>query len=229
MRLFVVGGAGNAGRRTLVRDRAKLETQLEAPAPSRLRIVEGAAVDGLESAMTGHDAVINAAGNINDGASYAPLVRTIITEASRALGEGGRFWLFGGAAALDVPSSGQMTLELPQIPAIFKAHRTNYEVVRETGLDWSMLCPGPMIDAPDGKPTEGLRLAADVWPVARPVPEQFLPPALLALAFARAIPQMTIYYEDAAKVILDHLATDERFSCKRVGVALPLGEERQKG
>jgi uncharacterized protein len=35
--------------------------------------------------------------------------------------------------------------------------------------------------------------------------------------------EMTIAYEDAAEVILDHLAPNGRFSRKRVGVALSIG------
>jgi hypothetical protein len=48
-------------------------------------------------------------------------------------------------------------------------------------LDWSMLCPGPMIASENGKPTPNLRLAADEWPMARPTYTYVLP-VRLALA-----------------------------------------------
>ena len=91
-----------------------------------------------------------------------------------------------------------------------------------------MLCPGPMIGAPDGKPTEGLRLSEDQWPVERPTFTYFLPHLALSIAFRQKISEMTISYEDAAEVILDHLAPNGRFGRKRVGVALPIGLKRHK-
>jgi hypothetical protein len=85
-----------------------------------------------------------------------------------------------------------------------------------------------MIDAPDGKPTPGLRLSGDSWPVAAPALARVLPRIALSLAFRNAMPQMTIFYEDAASVILDHLDRNGPFSRKRVGVALPSGMKRTK-
>jgi hypothetical protein len=100
--------------------------------------------------------------------------------------------------------------------------------VRATELDWSMLCPGPMIHAPDGRPTEDLIVAAEVWPTARPLHTKVLPRIALSLAFKQAIPRMTIYYEDAASVILDNLEKNGPFRRKRVGIALPGGATRFK-
>jgi len=53
---------------------------------------------------------------------------------------------------------------------------------------------------------EDLRLSEDQWPVERPAFTYFLPRLALSLAFKQKIPEMTISYEDAAEVILDHLA-----------------------
>src|SRR5215471_10234520 len=87
-------------------------------------------------------------------------------------------------------------------------------------LDWSMLCPGPMIASENGKPTPNLRLAADEWPMARPTYTYVLPIRLaLALAFKQKVPELTITYEDDAEVILDNLSKGGRFSHRRVGVA----------
>jgi hypothetical protein len=55
-----------------------------------------------------------------------------------------------------------------------------------------------------------------------------LPRIALSLAFKQAIPRMTIYYEDAAKVILENLGRNGPFSRKRVGVALPHNQRRFK-
>lgn len=243
MKLFILGGTGNSGQRLVrmaldrshqvtafVRDREKLVSKLGGVASNGLKITTGAIDDSgaLAAGMSGHDAVINAAGNVNDGPSFTRLVRTAIGAAAEALGADGRLWLFGGAAVLDVPGTRVMTLDLPKIPPIYESHRINLEAVQATELDWSMLCPGPMIDAPDGKPTEDLRLSEDQWPVERPAFTYFLPRLALSLAFKQKIPEMTISYEDAAEVILDHLAPSGRFSKKRVGVALPIGLKRHK-
>lgn len=152
----------------------------------------------------------------------------IISATASAAGPGGRFWLFGGAALLDVPGANFTGIDLPGVPKMYEAHRANYDAVRATQLDWSMLCPGPMIDAPDGKATPDPVLSEDTWPVPRPAATHVLPRVATSLAFKQAMPRLTIHYEDAAKVILDHLEKNGRFARKRVGVALPRGQKRYK-
>jgi putative NADH-flavin reductase len=238
MKLFLLGATGNSGRRilklaiarghavtALVRDQNKFREVHGSNLPQALRVVAGG-IDGspqLAAAMTGHEVVINAAGYVTEGATFTALVRNAIDAAATALGEGGRFWQFGGAAVLDIPGTRMKGVDLPMVPKVYEAHRTNLGALERSRLDWSMLCPGPMIDAPDGKPTPGLRLSADEWPVKRPAYTHFIPQAALALAFKQAIPELTISYEDAATVILDHLAKNGPFSRRRVGVALPAG------
>jgi hypothetical protein len=121
-----------------------------------------------------------------------------------------------------------MTVDLPLIPKIFRAHKTNFELASKTKLDWSMLCPGPMTEAPDGKPHQGLRVSADIWPVPRPAITKILPAFATAIAFARRMPEMTITYEDAAEVVLGNLAPNGPYSKKRVGIALPVGMKGRK-
>jgi len=128
---------------------------------------------------------------VNDGPSFTRLVRTAIGAAAEALGADGRLWLFGGAAVLDVPGTRVMTLALPKIPPIYESHRINLEAVQATKLDWSMLCPGPMIDAPDGSPQ---KICASRGSMASRAPRFHVFPARLALslAFKQKIPEMTI-------------------------------------
>jgi putative NADH-flavin reductase len=238
MKVCILGASGKSGRRlvamalarghdvtAVVRDPVKLAGATQnnlviSPLPHFFG-------DALVGAMRGHDAVISAAGYISGATRYVELVSSVVGAAERALGEGGRFWLFGGAALLDVPGTSITTLDLPGVPKIYEPHRANFEKVGRTALDWSMLCPGPMIGAPDGMATENLIVSRDVWPVPRPAYTYLLPRVALSLAFKSAIPRMTIYYEDAAKVILDHLARNGPLSRKRVGVALS-GERRHK-
>jgi len=231
MNICILGASGRSGRRlvsaaidhghhvtAVLRDPAKLADL----AHDRLTVQVTSLSDraALADVLRGHDVVINAAGYVADGAAYTSLVANVVATVESALGNGGRFWLFGGAALLDVPGTAITTLDLPGIPKIFEAHRTNLERVKRSTLDWSMLCPGPMIPAPNGKVTEALVVSQDVWPVARPSYTHFFPRVALSLAFRHSIPRMTVYYEDAAKVILDNLAGRGPLSLKRVGIAL---------
>lgn len=242
MKLFILGGTGNTGRRLItmalarghavtayVRSREKLLSVL-GEIPDGLDAVVGDIADAetLIAAMRGHDCVINSAGNAQDGASYQPLVEAVISAAEAALPAGGRFWLFGGAAVLDVPGTDHTMLRFRQVPEVFQAHAVNLARVARTGLDWSMLCPGPMVDAADGTPHDGLRLSKNTWPVERPGFTRLLPGPALLVAFMQKMPEMTITYEDAAKVILDNLEPGGPFSCARVGVALPKGLKLHK-
>jgi len=197
---------------------------------ARLTVCDLSTADqaGLARMFSGYDAVINAAGSIADGAAFVPLVQRVIGAAAEALGPGGRFWLLGGAGLLDVPGTGIATLDLPGMPRLFEPHRTNLRAVASTELDWSMLCPGPMIPSPDGRSTDGLIISSDVWPVKRPALTAFLPKPALLLAFRNALPQMTVYYEDAARIIIDNLDRNGPLRGRRVGIALPHGQKRFK-
>ena len=61
-----------------------------------------------------------------------------------------------------------MGVDLPKVPKVYEAHRTNLGALRRSPLDWSLLCPGPMIASVNGNPTGGLRLSVDEWPVTPP-------------------------------------------------------------
>src|SRR5262249_41968162 len=163
-----------------------------------------------------------------EGAGYTELVGTVVASTIESLGEGGRLWLFGGAALLNVPGTHIMGVDLPKVPKVYEAHRTNLDALRRSPLDWSMLCPGPMIESENGKPTGNLRLSVDEWPVARAPYTYVLPRLALALALKQKMPELTISYEDAAEVILDNLSKGGRFSRRRVGVALPAGLRNYK-
>jgi uncharacterized protein len=244
MRLFILGGTGNSGKRlltlalarghsvtALVRNATKLRAQFAEPPPPLLTILEGGLDDeaALAAQMAGHDVVINAAGNIGDGPSFPRLVQVVIHAAGKAMDPGGRFWLFGGAGALDVPGSDLLTLDLPLIPKVFEAHRANFREVSASPLDWSMLCPGPIMPAANGQAHVGLRTSVDTWPCDPPSAiNRVLPRIAQSIAFIRRVPQLTITYEDVATVILDHLEANGPFSRKRVGVALPIGMSARK-
>jgi putative NADH-flavin reductase len=243
MKILVIGAAGNTGITlvrmamaeglqvsALVRNEAEFKArlqQMQLPAPE---IIVGNATDPalVSHACNGQKAVINAAGNVTDGQQFVELFDAVTGAVEAGLGGNGRYWTFGGAAALDVPGTDTMTTTLPKVPALFNAHARNFARLKASPLSWSMLCPGPMIPASDGQPHAGLRLASDCWPVPRPGVTRYLPRMATSLAFKRAIPELTICYEDAARVILDNLAADSPYVKRRVGIALPIGIRQNK-
>jgi putative NADH-flavin reductase len=243
MRLFLLGATGNSGRRILryalerghpvtafVRNQSKLHEIVGRHMPKGLHVIAGDIDKSAElaGAMVGHDVVINAAGHVMEGDRFTRLVQNVIQQTENSLGSGSRLWQFGGAAVLDVPGTNLMAVDLPMVPKVYEAHRSNLDALRKSSLDWSMLCPGPMIEAPDGEPTKGLRLSVDQWPVQRTAYAHILPKAALAFAFKRKVPELTVSYEDAAGVILSNLDQYGRFGRKRVGIALPVGRRNFK-
>lgn len=235
MKILIIGATGNTGQRLLslatekghtvtafVRSEKKLREQHSENMIAHIRVLEGSALDGVRvaEAAQGQDVVINTAGNVVEGESFTTLVETVARAVESALGDGGRFWLFGGAGVLDVPGTNIMSVEYPKVPAIFRAHETNYRLVMSTKLNWSMMCPGPMTD---GDVHEGLRVSAEEWPVPRPAIFNYLPKIMTSILFKSKMPELTITYDDAVSVLLDNLSSDSRYSNKRVGVALPVG------
>jgi putative NADH-flavin reductase len=238
MKICILGGGGNLGRRLVAtavaqgHDVTALVRRLP-DTPAAASALHYAKLDfeddrAIAKAVAGHDVVINTAGHISDRKGFAPLVQRIVRAADQGLGPGGRFWMLAGAAILDIPGTKRMGLDLPGVPTLYEDHRANLETVRATRLDWSVLCPGPMIDAPDGQATPGLVVSSETWPIA-PLPlARWLPAPALSLAFVSALPRMTIYYEDAASVILANLERQGASSRQRIGVALPGGLRRTK-
>ena len=238
MKICILGATGNSGSRLLRQalDRGHLVTAVTRKGGTLLdvrhenlavRAVDYTHDQDLKDAMREQDAVLNAAGYLSDP-SFSAVVGRVIRAADATLGPGGRFWMLAGAALLDVPGTSIMTMDLPRIPPIYRAHRANYETVRASRLDWSILCPGPMIASPNSRATEGLTLSRDIWPLPRPAYTRLLPRIALSLVFKNNMPRLTIYYEDAAKVVLDNLDKNGRFSDSRVGIALPDGLQRHK-
>ena len=75
-------------------------------------------------------------------------------------------WLLAGAALLDIDSSGRRGVELPRVKSTYWPHRVNFERLTRSRLDWRLLCPGPMVDAP-AIGLDRLRISLDALPVQR--------------------------------------------------------------
>ena len=233
MKVLVLGASGRSGLRLVrlgidaghevtafARSRDKIDDMYAEDLPNELNVIIGDATDesALSQVMQGQDAVVNAAGNAMKPDGYVTLMAGIIRTAERVLGPDGRFWLFGSLSALDVPGTSIMSVDLPGMGELVQSHKTNFELVRSTTLNWSMICPGPMVGAADGQPRAALSLSTDVWPFDRPAITRLLPRVALALTLKRQSANLTVSFEDAAKVILDNLHANSRFSRTRVGM-----------
>jgi putative NADH-flavin reductase len=189
MRLVVVGAAGRVGRRVvrnaladghevraLVRDPARAGFEPD----DRLHVVTGdvLAPSVAEGLVRGADAVVSAVG---DPPGTAP--RTLRTEAVRAVVRAmdvhgiPRIVVIGAALVLPADETGVALagerLACDGAPAALLAdHRGAWEALRDSGLDWTLICPPAIADGPptgryrwavDGLPAGGTRIsAADV-------------------------------------------------------------------
>jgi putative NADH-flavin reductase len=88
VKIFLLGATGNSGRRilrlalqrghevtALVRDEAKLRSLVDGTIPPNLRVSVGNISKSADIArvMAGHDVVINAAGQVTEGAAFTQL------------------------------------------------------------------------------------------------------------------------------------------------------------
>lgn len=123
-----------------------------------LTVVQGDVLDPAAVAETirGADAVLSALGGgdvKNPGVTRAEGMRRIAA-AMRALGVR-RVVALAGAGILDAPEGG-LRQDRPTFPAVFRPvseqHRLAWEALRDSDLDWTMVCTGDLIEGPrDGQ------------------------------------------------------------------------------
>lgn len=177
----------------------------------------------LASIFQDHEVVINAAGNVTQGQRFVDLINHIVT-GLEAVPETARpvCWFLAGAGLLDIGGRGRKGVDLPIINTNYWPHRSNFDRIRRTDLDWRILCPGPMTDQrPLG--LIRMRLSLDRLPIEMPNEIESLPePAALRLFSAR-MSEMIVSYQDAAALMLANIAPNGEMSRHRVGLALPVG------
>ncbi len=238
IKVIIFGATGNLGKRLVsqgidfgylvtafVRNREKIEKQFNGQLPANLTVIEGDAFqpESVGNAIKGHGFLINAAGYAADRSKFFDLCQIILKQAVKNLEEPKRVWFLAGAAALDFGSSGIMGVDCPGVPEMYQNHKKNYEALLQTDLDWSLMCPGPMIEAPRGKLTDNLRISVDEMPYEYPKWFTKLPKIALSLTMKKHLPEIIVSYEDIANIIMMNLGERGIYSHKRVGVALPKG------
>jgi len=177
---------------------------------------------------SGQDALINCAGRVTDGQTFVDIIDRLVT-AVESLPTAAQpvCWFLAGAALLDIDESGRKGVELPRLKFTYWPHRVNFERIRRSGLDWRLLCPGPMVEEP-ALGLSRLRIALDRLPAQVPAFARALPGPLFLPIFLHLIPQMIVPYADAAALMLANLDPGEAMARHRVGLALPLGMRGKK-
>ncbi|KAI0314855.1 hypothetical protein OF83DRAFT_1165040 [Amylostereum chailletii] len=163
--VLVIGASGNVGSAVMrsclerkhdvtafLRSPSKLPEDLKSHV--NLRVVEGDAtsVEALVKAMSGQDAVVQAAvygSKMPWGTSDSEkVVRSVVSAAKRVQSSRSadartlRLWALSGQVLLDIPEGGGK-IEGDIIP-IHPEHYANYAYILQNAseLDWSLLCPG---------------------------------------------------------------------------------------
>jgi uncharacterized protein len=240
-KVLVLGATGSLGRYvTQQAIAANHEVSVLVRAPSKLPAEVGAKVvvhqadlattpvSALATLFQSQDAVINTAGLVTDGQHFVDLVARVVT-GLESVPEKHRpvCWFLGGAALLDLDGRGRRGVNLPRVASTYWPHRANFDRIRQTALDWRVLCPGPLVD----RPPLGLarmRISLDRLPVQLPSGSGSLPEAELLPMFVQRIPEMIVSYADAAALMLANLTPRGEMSRHRVGLALPVGMRGEK-
>lgn len=180
--------------------------------------------EDVAKALEGVDVAINVAGNINMGESFEELIKIFITQAEKSPVLK-HVWFFAGLAALNFPESKVTGTDLPFIGRMFKGHRVNFDEIRRSSLNWTLVCPGPLTENTSIHLAKDLTISLDEMPIRQRAFLSWLPSPLLIFPFLSYLPQCTINYDDLSQVIIENLM-DDKFSKRRMGIGLP---EANKG
>lgn len=91
-----------------------------------------------------HDVVINTAGYVAQGHTFAALTDHIVTSLE-SIPENKRpvSWFMAGAALLDMDENGRRAVDLPVIRSTYWPHGVNFDRIRQTALDLAHPLSGP--------------------------------------------------------------------------------------
>jgi len=234
MKIIVFGATGNTGKRVLlqgikmghemtafVRDSEKLYEQLGDYSDKNVKVIVDDMMDPVSvgEAIAHQDAAILAAGHAGQGEEFVRIVDNIISQCELEPSFSGRVWVMGGAGLLDIPYTDLIGNNLPGFPPEFRNHNRNFERLQQTGLDWSMMCPGTMTDSREQPDSVHLHVTTEALPV--PVPEtikEYSEADISGHLFSR-FHELNVAYDDVVTCMLEHLELGGPFKRKRVGLA----------
>jgi putative NADH-flavin reductase len=212
----------------LVRSLSKLPEEAREKAVVYEGDLEEMPTSALAAIFQLHEVVINTAGYVAQGQTFTDLIDHLVTSLeSIPDNERPVCWFLAGAALLDIDDSGRRGVDLPVLSSTYWPHHVNFDRIRQTTLDWRILCPGPMVDQPPVG-LDRMRISLDQLPIQLPAFSRSLPEALALPFFTQHIPEMIIPYADAAALMLAHMTPYDEMSRHRVGLALPVGMRGEK-
>jgi uncharacterized protein len=239
--ILILGATGSLGSRVtqqavlahhdvsiVVRTPSKVPADIRAQVAVHEADLATAPTSALTTLFGNHDVVISTAGLVTEGQLFVDLIGRIVS-CLETLPDKDRpvCWFLAGAALLDLDDQGRRGVDLPGIASTYWPHRANFDRIRQTALDWRILCPGPMVDQqPLG--LERMRISLDRLPVQIPSFTHTLPSAMVVPFFAYRVPEMIVSYADAAALMLANLTPASEMARHRVGLALPVGMRGQK-
>lgn len=234
MKIIVFGATGNTGKRVLsqgltmghemtafVRNSEKLYDQLGEHSTKHVKVIVDDIMDPVSvgEALAHQDAAIIAAGHAGQGEEFVRIVDNIISQCECQPNFSGRVWIMGGAGLLDIPYTDLIGNNLPGFPPEYRNHNRNLERLQQTGLDWSIMCPGTMIDTREHSDTVLLHVTTETLPM--PIPEtikEYSEADIAGHLFSR-LQELEVSYDDVAKCMLDHIELGGAFKRKRIGLA----------
>ncbi|CAM4472786.1 NAD(P)H-binding protein [Paenibacillus phoenicis] len=234
MKIVVFGATGNTGKRVLaqgikmgyemtafVRNAERLYNQLGEHSAQHVKVIVDDILDpaNVGEALTHQDAAIIAAGHAGQGEEFVRIVDNIISQCEFQTSFSGRVWIMGGAGLLDIPYTDLIGNNLPGFPPEYKNHNRNFERLQQTQLDWSIMCPGTMIDSIKHPNPVHLHVTTETLPI--PISEtikEYSEADIAGHLFSR-LQELAVAYDDVAKCMLDHLELGGAFKRKRVGLA----------
>ena len=239
-KILILGATGSLGRHVVqqavstnhnvsigVRTPSKLPADIQKKVVVYEADLAEMSTSALATVFRTHDAVINTAGYVTQGQIFVDLTDRIVTSLE-SIPERERpvCWFLAGAALLDMDESGRRGVDLPVLSSTYWPHRVNFDRIRQTTLDWRILCPGPMVaQSPLG--LDRMRISLDRLPVEVPTFARLRPEAALPF-FSDLIREMIITYADAAALMIANITAYNEMSHHRVGMALPVDMRDEK-
>jgi len=202
-----------------IRDPRKLAMQHSPLALSRLKVYVGDVHDAgaVSRAISEHDTAVDAAGS-HIPEEFLAIRRSIMSAARQTLRSPRRIWVFGGLPGLLVPHTNTPGTDLPGMPALFRAHRPVYETLRNSGMDWTFICPGPMSFAGRRGLPGRLDVTFDVMPYRVGVWTKRLPRIVHPFIMYSHLRELATAYEDVASLVMSNLAPDGPYFRRRAWI-----------
>ena len=233
-KVIIFGATGNAGRclipaalelghevSAFVKNPDKLKRAFDHSLLDNVKIYQGNALDrsAVAKALVGHEAIVNATGDHSNTDIFEKLCTTVTEEANKISAGHIRLWQYGGLPGLDIPHTDIMGSDLPGMPVIFRSHKTNYLTLKNSSLDWSFICPGPMFFANITGRCNDLEITIGKMPYKSGSWTKWLPKITYPFIMRSHLKELLVSYEDVAYFIMSNLDSEGEYSKKRVGIS----------